>query len=95
MDPKPRPLAIRSLLGWRSRLAIDLALFLGTLLALDLADAPRWTYFLVVFISTRTGRLDSAADTAALQSTYRVRLESIQLDLAALAGKLDKMRPGQ
>lgn len=94
MDPKP--LVVRSLLlNWKWRLALDLSFFLATLFALDVLDAPRWTYFLVVYLSTRTGRLDSAADTAALQSTYRVRLASIEKDLACIAGKIDKLRPGQ
>lgn len=83
------------LLDWRWRLLIDVVLLFGTLFALDMHDAPRWTYFLVVFISTRGSRLDTAADMAALQSTYRVRLESIQSDVVHAREQIERLRLGR
>ena len=82
--------AVRSrVVRWDARLVIDVSLFLGTAAMLGLFEAPPWAFVLAMYVATRTARIDSAADMAALQSTCRVRLEATEHSMDRLVEALE------
>lgn len=78
------------ILGWRARALIDVVTFAvaGGMMLWD--GAPSWSYGLLVYMASRSSRLEDAARAAALQSTEKVRLEAIEASLDKVIERVDR-----
>lgn len=79
------------MLHWRMRYAIELGTLGATCGAMLWNAAPGWTFALLLYVATRSSRLEDAARAAALQSTEKVRLEAIENTLDRVVDRVDRV----
>tara|TARA_R110000851_G_scaffold268071_2_gene420712 strand:+ start:40402 stop:40692 length:291 start_codon:yes stop_codon:yes gene_type:complete len=83
-----------AMMDFRARLGLEAAVLLAVLGALAWYGAPTWAHVLAIYVGTRTARVDHAADTAALQSTYHVRLKAIEVSVDKMIDRFDRWKIG-
>tara|TARA_R110000851_G_scaffold120002_1_gene248064 strand:- start:5872 stop:6189 length:318 start_codon:yes stop_codon:yes gene_type:complete len=75
--------------SWRARHATEFVVLGISFFAMREADAPGWALILLLYVGTRYGRLDAAADIGALQTTYQTRLNGIDIEVGRLVKRHD------
>jgi len=99
LAPSPEPRLVHptlwdmgnGMLGWRVRASLELGAFISAAALMLWNGAPSWSYALLVYVASRSSRLEDSARAAALQSTERVRLEAIEGSVDKLTERIDRV----